>query len=172
MRSGLSIAILAMALILHGPIPSAPAKAGYPEAVVAYDAGDFQIALAELTRLAESGHAKAEFLLGAMFFYGNGVAQDNAVAAIWFHKSAIKGDPNGQLAFGSLHIRGIGVRQDLLEAYSWLTLAANNGVQSLRQQAVLLREQAAKLMTHEEIVAAQESASAFTPRRAGLSQSN
>lgn len=167
MRSGINIAIMA---ILYGLASAAPAKAGYPEAIAAYDAGDYKVAYAELTKLAESGHANAEFLLGAMYFYGNGVARDNAVAAIWFHKAAIKGDANGQLAFGSLHIRGIGVQQDLVEAYSWLTLAANNGLQSLRQQAVLLREQAAKLMSQNEIAKAQKSAGAFKLRRAGLSR--
>lgn len=172
MRTCIPITLSAVAVILFGLLSTAPANAGYREAVTAYDAGNYRVALAELGKLAERGHANAEFLLGAMYFYGNGVAQDNAVAAIWFHKAAIKGDPNGQLAFGSLHIRGIGVRQDLVEAYSWLTLAADNGMQSLRQQAVLLREQAAKLMTHEDIVAAQKSAGAFQPRRAGLSLSN
>ena len=148
-----------------------PVNAGYKEAAAAYDRGDFKSAHEQLTRLAAAGQANAEFLLGAMYFYGNGVAQNNGLAAIWFHKAAIKGNPNGQLAFGSLHIRGIGVHQDLGEAYKWLTLAANNGSQGLRQQAVLLREQAAKLMTQQEIASAQKAASTFRPKRAGLSKS-
>ena len=167
------IAVLtAAAIFAGGPALVSPAAADYKKAVAAYDAGDFKLALKELTALAEAGQANAEFLLGAMYFYGNGVVQNNALAAIWFHKAAIKGDPNGQLAFGSIHIRGIGVRQDLSEAYKWLSLAADRGGHGLRQQAAVLREQAAKLMTPREIASAQKSASTFTPKRAGLTRKN
>lgn len=172
MHKAFHIALLAGAVFLHGLLSAAPAGAGYRDAVAAYDAGNYQTALEQLRKLAETGHASAEFLLGAMYFYGNGVAQDDTVAAIWFHKSAIKGNPNGQLAFGSLHIRGIGVQQDLVEAYTWLTVAADNGVPSLRQQAMLLRQQAAKLLRPEEIAAALTAAGAFEPRRAGLTREN
>ncbi len=72
--------------------------------------GKFNPAHREFLSLAERGHAGAEFMLGAMRFYGKGVQRNDALAAVWFHKSAIKGNPSGQLAFGSLHIRGLGVK--------------------------------------------------------------
>jgi TPR repeat protein len=107
-------------------------------------------------------------MLWAMYFYGKGVQRNDAIAAIWFHKAAIKGDASGQLAFGSLHIRGLGVRQNLVKAYSWLTVAANHGIPGLQQQAIALRDEAARLMKPDEIADAQRWASSFKAKAAGL----
>ncbi len=149
---------------------AAPAWADFNGAVVAYDRGKFDPARSEFLHLAQRGHAGAEFMLGAMYFYGKGVRRDDAIAAIWFHKAAIKGNPSGQLAFGSLHIRGLGVRQDLVKAYGWLTVAANHAIPGLQQQAVALRDEAARLMQPGEITDAQRWASGFEARPAGLTR--
>ncbi len=145
-----------------------PARADFANAVVAYDQGSFSPARSEFLGLARRGHAGAEFMLGAMYFYGKGVQRNDAIAAIWFHKAAIKGDASGQLAFGSLHIRGRGVRQNLVKAYSWLTVAANHGIPGLQQQAIALRDEAARLMKPDEIADAQRWASSFKAKAAGL----
>jgi TPR repeat protein len=145
-----------------------PARADFANAVVAYDQGSFSPARSEFLGLARRGHAGAEFMLGAMYFYGKGVQRNDAIAAIWFHKAAIKGDASGQLAFGSLHIRGLGVRQNLVKAYSWLTVAANHGIPGLQQQAIALRDEAARLMKPDEIADAQRWASSFKAKAAGL----
>jgi len=162
------IAVLVLLLLAT----AAPARADYQSAVLSYDQGRFDSALSEFHGLAEQGHAGAEFMLGAMFFYGKGVASNHILAAIWFHKSAIKGNASAQLAFGSLHIRGIGVRQDLVTAYTWLTIAANNGIPGLQQQAIALRDEAARLMRPEEVAMAEAAARDFAPRRAGLVRTN
>ncbi len=145
-----------------------PARADFTNAVVAYDQGSFNPARREFLDLAQHGHAGAEFMLGAMYFYGKGVQRNDAIAAIWFHKAAIKGNPSGQLAFGSLHIRGLGVRQDLVKAYGWLTVAANHAIPGLQQQAISLRDEAARLMEPSEISDAQRWASGFKARASGL----
>ncbi len=149
-------------------LSNSPARADFDSAVVAYDFGKFGPARDEFLSLAQKGHAGAEFMLGVMRFYGKGVRRDDALAAVWFHKAAIKGNPTGQLAFGSLHIRGLGVRQDLVKAYGWLTVAANHAIPGLQQQAISLRDEAARLMRPDEIANAQRWASDFKPRRAGL----
>ncbi len=147
---------------------SAPARADFNGAVVAYDHGKFDPARSEFQHLAQRGHAGAEFMLGAMYFYGKGVQRNDAIAAIWFHKAAIKGNPSGQLAFGSLHIRGLGVRQDLVKAYGWLTVAANHAIPGLQQQALALRDEAARLMQPGEVADAKRWASGFEAKTAGL----
>jgi hypothetical protein len=144
------------------------ALADFNGAVVAYDRGRFEPAKSEFLHLAQRGHAGAEFMLGAMYFYGKGVQRDDAIAAVWFHKAAIKGNPSGQLAFGSLHIRGLGVRQDLVKAYGWLTVAGNHAIPCLQQQAIALRDEAARLMKPDEIADAQRWASGFKTKAAGL----
>jgi hypothetical protein len=147
---------------------STPARADFNGAVVAYDLGKFAPARDEFLVLAQRGHAGAEFMLGAMRFYGKGVRRNDALAAIWFHKAAIKGNPSGQLAFGSLYIRGLGVRQDLVKAYGWVTVAANHAIPGLQQQAIALRDEAARLMQPDEIADARRWASGFKARAAGL----
>ncbi|HZD24810.1 MAG TPA: tetratricopeptide repeat protein [Alphaproteobacteria bacterium] len=163
--------LLTVLFILLLPVPAAPAAAAnarFLEAVITYDHGQYDTALRAFRRLARRGHDGAEFMLGAMYFYGKGVPRNDRFAAIWFHKAAIQGHPGSQLAFGSLHIRGIGVQQNLAEAYKWLTIAADRGVPGLRQQAILLRDEAARLMQPDEIAAAERAAHRFTPTRAGL----
>lgn len=149
-----------------------PASQRYDVAVLAYDRGDFGDALAAFRDLADTGDPQSEFMLGAMYFYGKGVMRDDALAAIWFHKAANKGNPNAQFALGSMLIGGIGVRQDLVGAYTWLTLAADDGLPALRHQAILLREQAARLMRPDEIVKATREAADWSPSRSGLTWGN
>lgn len=163
------IAVLRLTLlfVLLFALP-ANAADSYDRAVVDYDQGRFSDALASFTRLAERGHAGAEFMLGAMYFHGKGVPKNDKFAAIWFQKAAVKGDPNGQLAFGSLYIRGVGVQQDLIRAYAWLSIAANANVSGLRQQAISLRDEAARLMQPDEIQRARRIADAYEPRKPGL----
>ena len=144
------------------------ARADFNSAVVSYDLGKFYSARNDFLALAEIGHAGAEFMLGVMRFYGKGVPPDDAMAAIWFYKAAIKGNPNGQLAFGSLHIRGLGLRQDLVKAYGWLSVAANQAIPGLQQQAIALRDEAARLMNTDEIADAMQWASRFKARSTGL----
>lgn len=158
----IAISVLLLCLL------AAPARADNESGLRAYEAGRYDVALEEFRPLAERGDAQAEFMLGVMYHYGKGVPPDDAVAAIWFYKAASKGNPNGQLAFGSLHIRGAGVRRDLVTAYMWLTLAAESGVSGLQQQAVLLRDDAARSMTSQEMERARRLAADFAPRRAGL----
>ena len=146
-----------------------PASAGYEDGVLAYDAGDYGIAYAEFSALSAGGHAGADFMLGAMYFYGKGKPRDNALAATWFHKSARKGNVAAQLAYGSLHIRGWGVLRDLVEAYMWLTLVTTeDDISSLQRQAMLLRDEAARDMSASEIERARQKAQRWTPARSGL----
>ena len=144
------------------------AHADFNNAILSYDMGKYRVARKNFLNLAEKGHAGAEFMLGVMWFYGRGVKANDAISAIWFYKSAIKGNPSGQLAFGSLHIRGLGVRQDLVKAYGWLSLAANQAIPGLQQKAIALRDETANLMNSEEIADARLWATRFKAQPAGL----
>ena len=103
-----------------------------------------------------------------MYFHGKGVPQNDGFASIWFHKSAIQGHSGAQLAYGSLHIRGVGVAQDLIRAYVWLSLAIDSNVPGLQHQAVLLRDDAARLMSPEQISDARIRAGKWHPTPARL----
>ncbi|MBH61434.1 MAG: hypothetical protein CL569_03080 [Alphaproteobacteria bacterium] len=149
-------------------IMSGTARADYDAAVLSYESGQYDVALDAFTLLSERGDPRAEFMLGAMYFQGKGVPQNDAFAAIWFHKSAIQGHSGAQLAYGSLHIRGVGVMQDLSRAYMWLSLAADSDVAGLSQQAILLRDDAARLMSPEQIRDARTEAGKWEPIPARL----
>jgi restriction system protein len=62
------------------------------EAVAAYEKGKYAEALQEATPLAQQGDAIAQNLLGVIYYYGQGVAIDSAMAANWFRKAAAQGN--------------------------------------------------------------------------------
>ena len=171
MRRLIAAALVATVLAVPASAVEEP-DVRYAVAVMAYDKGRYDAALTGFRGLADTGDPEAEFMLGAMYFYGKGVVRDDVLAAIWFHKSANKGNPNAQFALGSMLIGGLGVRQDLVEAYTWLTLAGNEGLPALRQQAIVLREQAARLMRPDEVSEATREAADWSPSRSGLTWGN
>ena len=104
--------------------PAAPAFSGpaspTDRAVAAMKKGDFKSALAELKPLAAKGDPNAQFLLGMLYDAGNGVTQDQAVAASWYRKSAEQKHLIAQLFLGMLLYSGQGVKQDFKEAARWM----------------------------------------------------
>ena len=58
------------------------------EAQAAYNRGDYAMALRGFRRLAEQGHAKAQFLLGFMYDRGKGVPQHFLRAHVWINLAA------------------------------------------------------------------------------------
>jgi TPR repeat protein len=77
---------------------------------------------------AERGSIKQEVELGAAYFAGRGVAQDEKQAAYWYEKAANAGDPGAQLEIGYLYQMGIGVRRDPATAVRWYERAASSGL--------------------------------------------
>ena len=60
-------------------------------AAAAYDKGDYATALRLWRPLAEQGDVRAQTNLGLMFYTGQGVPQDRAVAVTWYRKAAEQG---------------------------------------------------------------------------------
>ncbi len=81
------IALAAVLLILLvGPV-----RAGFEEGWTAYERGDYETAVKEFRPLAEQGYAEAQFNLGLMYDYGQGVPRDDAEAVKWYRKAAAQG---------------------------------------------------------------------------------
>jgi TPR repeat protein len=72
---------------------SANSFADFESAEAVYDKGDYGTAFQEMRVLAEQGHAKAQYYVGAMFLVGNGVAQDSIMGFMWTQISALNGSP-------------------------------------------------------------------------------
>ena len=68
--------------------------------------------ISEVQKAAEQGLAEAQIVLGVMYLYGRGVAQDDKQAAAWFRKAAEQGDALAQGVLGAMYVNGRGVAQD------------------------------------------------------------
>ena len=64
------------------------------------------------TRLAEEGNAPAQYLLGGMYYNGEGVPQDYQLAVKWYRKAAEQGEADAQYVLGVMYANGEGVAQD------------------------------------------------------------
>lgn len=85
---------------------------------------DPQAALRYLVLAANDGLPQAQGYLGDEYYHGNlGLAVDYAKAFKYYRASAIQGYAEGQEGLGILYAYGLGVPEDHVTAYAWLTLA-------------------------------------------------
>jgi TPR repeat protein len=73
---------------------------------------------------AEQGHATAQNILGSMYRYGTGVAQDDRQAAELFRLAAEQGHEGAKTSLGEMYEAGRGVVQDDKQAVEWYISAA------------------------------------------------
>ena len=88
----------------------------------AAQAGDFQTALKEWKPLADQGDAIAQYNLGLMYAYGEGVPEDDAEAVRWYRLAADQGHAGAQYNLGVMYANGRGVPEDDAEAVRWYRL--------------------------------------------------
>ena len=117
----------------------------------AYDRGDYAAARREWAPLAEQGHAQAQFRLGCLYAFGQGVPEDQELALRLFRLAAEQGDADAQNNLGGMYAEGLGVPTDMVQAYMWLELAAAGGHPLARSNRAYL----AQAMTPAQIAAAQ-----------------
>jgi uncharacterized protein len=116
-----SITGLAQAIGLASPAPNADA------AYAAYRKGDYATVLQLARPLAAEGDARAQSMLGLVYYRGRGMAQDHNEAVKWFRRAADQGDAAAQFNLGVMFSEGQGVPQDYAEAAKWYRLAADQG---------------------------------------------
>ncbi|MBT8409228.1 MAG: SEL1-like repeat protein [Alphaproteobacteria bacterium] len=120
---GRFISLVVLALLL-----GAPASAqNFKHAAAAYERGDFTTAREAWRKLADQGDAQSQFMLGALYATGKGVARDHGEAAEWYLKSAKQGLAAAQNNLGFMYDRGLGVPQSDHEAVRWYIQAAEQG---------------------------------------------
>jgi TPR repeat protein len=100
-----------------------PADAAY----AAYARGDHAAALRRLRPAAEQGDARAQSLLGLIYYTGRAGLRNDGEAAKWFRLAADQGDVAAQFRLGLMYSEGQGVPQDHAEAANWYRLAADSG---------------------------------------------
>ena len=121
--AALGILMIAAALLLGG----FPAVAGFDEGIAAHRRGDYAAALGELTPLAESGSADAQYVLGGMYALGQGVGRNLDAARQWYRLAADQGHLVAIHSLGVMRYFGNGVRQDYEVAGVWFQKAAEGG---------------------------------------------
>lgn len=107
--------------------PVLAARADMIEARIAYAQRDYNTALREFGALAARGNNLAQYSLGNMHFYGQGVEQNFAEALRWYKKAAESGDARALNAVGRMYRAGMGVTRDYVEALKWFERAAERG---------------------------------------------
>jgi TPR repeat protein len=90
----------------------------------AYERGDYSAAFRAWRPLAEAGNAEAQFNLGYMYYYGEGVPVDDTQAARWYLQAAEQGHVTAQFNLGVMYAFGEGVAEDTAEAAYWYRQAA------------------------------------------------
>ncbi|MFI5350979.1 MAG: SUMF1/EgtB/PvdO family nonheme iron enzyme, partial [Elusimicrobiota bacterium] len=73
------------------------------------------------------GDARAQFVVGQIYSFGLGVAENDAEAASWYGKSAGQGYAPAQTLLADFYQGGRGVAQDDAQAASWRRKAAEQG---------------------------------------------
>ncbi len=76
------------------------------QGVRAYQDGKYELALRLLEPLAEEGQAEAQTILGEMYHFGNGVAEDDSKAFELFLAAAEQGNADAQYQLAGMYIYG------------------------------------------------------------------
>ena len=114
---------------------------------------------------AEQGDAGAQFALGTMYQYGQGVAQDYGEALRWWRSAAEQGLLDATLALGNLYAGGTGIAKDDVQAYMWFDIATRQtGDDWLRGIAGSNRDAVAARMTPADIAEARGLAADWTAK--------
>ena len=148
-------AVAALAALLALPAVAQDFDAG----LKAYENKDYPTAIKEWRPLAEQGHARAQFILGLLYFDGKGVPQDYEEALKWFQQSADRGYARAQYNLGEMYASGQGVKRDYILAYKWLNLCAAAGTDNCAEH----RDWVAKKLKGSQLAAAQRMAREWKP---------
>lgn len=110
-----------------GVLSGVAAAGQFQDGVMAYQHGDYAMAMRLLRPFANGGNAVAQSYIGQMYNYGFGVPQDYAQAVLWYRRAAEQGQIGAQLHLGGNYRLGEGVPEDLAQAFLWYRRAAEQG---------------------------------------------
>ena len=142
----------------------APLEEGTDLAWNAYRKGEFPRAVPVFARLAQLGHPVAEWLMGNIYFFGQGIPKDYGKAQAMFEASATQGYFAAFAPVAQMYFQGLGVPADPSKAYYWYNIAAAQLPDSAeRTDMINRREGVAAALTPAQVEAAQKRANLFKP---------
>ena len=145
--------MLAMTLALTSTANKARADDFY-DGWVAYDNGDYATAFKLVKPFADQGNSDAQYLLGVMYQYGEGVIEDDKEAVRWYRMAAMQGGAFAQFNLGQMYYTGEGVIEDNKKAHMWMNIARANGNHTADQGINIITQ----YMTPADISKAQDMA--------------
>jgi TPR repeat protein len=120
---------LIVILGLLGLIVGARADA-LQDAFSAVQRKDYASALRRLEPLAERGDARAQTQLATLYYHGQGVAEDDAQATLWYERAARQGHAPAQYLLGNMYAYG---HASAPEGHDAMRLAAQWYFEAARQ---------------------------------------
>ena len=76
---------------------------------------------------AKNGDVEAQFVLGYMYDYGEGLPRDSEKAVHWYTKASEQGEARASYGLGLMYKYGEGVPQNLQQVVYWYTKASEQG---------------------------------------------
>ena len=108
-------------------ISAAAVASDYDTGMKELERADYSTAFSALHKAAAAGNATAERSIGFMYYKGQGVPQDVAIAELWFIKAAEHGDLQSQVNLGMMYENGLSVPKDASRSALWFLRAAEQG---------------------------------------------
>lgn len=115
--------------------------------------------LSTLSREADAGDPLAQYALAYLLTNSNAVQHDYSHAARLYATAAAKGLHSAMLNLGLLHMRGLGVPQDYVSGYMWISRSAVNGSAT----SIAIRDRLLPYLTAKQLNDAQKLALDATP---------
>ena len=114
--------------VIAEPESLTEAQAELDKAKKLQEDGQPKEAIPILLKLAEVDFPPAQYLLGSMYFRGEGVEKDEKKAFHWISSAAYYGFAEAQNSLGLMYDEGWGVRKNDETAAHWYFQAANQGL--------------------------------------------
>ena len=131
LSTSLGVAIAVFALTAGGAtlvLSATPTVAEKNQAASdAASQSDFELARNIWEPLAKGGNAEAQYNLGSMYYFVNGVAVDFAKSFEFRLRAAEQGHAGAELDLGEMYANGEGVAKDATEAIFWFRKSAEHG---------------------------------------------
>ncbi len=122
MRVAYTVAMLLAVLLFVEP----SLAGALDDAMAAYRQRDYTTALRLLQPLAQKGDPFAQYTLGFMYAFGQGIRQNNDEALNWYRKAADSDYAAAQYQLGLAYANGKGVPKNDTVAATWYRKAANH----------------------------------------------
>lgn len=107
--------------------PTEEDKAAFKKAKNFQETDQSELAFPIFLKLAEKDNVLAQFIVGKMYFLGDGIPQDDSKAFLWIFSAANYEHAEAQNSLGLMYDEGWGVTKDDRKAAHWYYQSASQG---------------------------------------------